>query len=134
MPSNTKRTALLWARYDDAAKEWGALGARVLVPSAITYEPKINSMAVQGERTGAGARQENVTADNGTDIVGEAQGGRGRTVNRASRLLGSPGQVQVPAELRADVSAYGFYKWGTTAMFEIRIVNLVEPGSSYLVL
>ena len=40
------------ARHDDAAKEWGALGARALVPSAITYEPKINSRTVQGERTG----------------------------------------------------------------------------------
>ena len=37
---------LVLARYDDAAKEWGALGARALVPSAITYEPKINSRTV----------------------------------------------------------------------------------------
>ena len=49
---------LVMAHHDDAAKEWGALGARALVPSAITYEPKINSRAVQGERTGDGARQE----------------------------------------------------------------------------
>ena len=45
---------LVLARHDDAAKEWGALGARALVPSAVTYEPKINSRTVQGERTGAG--------------------------------------------------------------------------------
>ena len=37
---------------DDATKEWGALGSRALVPSAITYKQKINSMTVQGERTG----------------------------------------------------------------------------------
>ena len=37
---------LVLARHNDAAKEWGALGARVLVPSAITYEPKINSRTV----------------------------------------------------------------------------------------
>ena len=43
---------------DDAAKEWGALGARALVPSAITYEPKINSRTVQGERNRDEARQE----------------------------------------------------------------------------
>ena len=47
---------LVLARRDDAAKEWGALGAWALVPSAITYETKINSRTVQGERTGAGAR------------------------------------------------------------------------------
>ena len=45
---------LVMARHDDAAKDWGALGSRALVPSAITYEPKINSRTVQGERTGAG--------------------------------------------------------------------------------
>ena len=28
---------LVLARHDDDAKEWGALGARALVPSAITY-------------------------------------------------------------------------------------------------
>ena len=110
--------------------EWGALGARALVPSAITYEPKINSRTVQGERTGAGARQEGGEADDGTDTVGEAQGGRGRTVNGASRLIGKPGQVVVPAESRADVSAHGFWKRGTTVMFNIRIVNL--NAGSYL--
>ena len=39
-----------------AAKGWGALGARDVVPSAMTYKPKINSRTVQGERTGEGAR------------------------------------------------------------------------------
>ena len=45
---------LVLARHDDAAKEWGALGSLALVPSAISYEPKINSRTVQGKRTGAG--------------------------------------------------------------------------------
>ena len=31
---------LILARHDDAAKEWGALVARYLAPSAITYEPR----------------------------------------------------------------------------------------------
>ena len=47
---------LVLARHDDDAKEWGALGSRALVPSAIIYKPKINSRTVHGERTGAGAR------------------------------------------------------------------------------
>ena len=79
---------LVW--HDDAAKDWVALGARALVPSAITYEPKINSRTVQGERTGAGARQEGGESDGGTDTGGASQGGRSRMVNRAARLVGQP--------------------------------------------
>ena len=63
---------------------------------------------MQGERTGAGARQEGGDADGGTDNVGEAQGGRARTVKRAARLVEQPGQVEVPAESKADVSTHGF--------------------------
>ena len=79
---------------------------------------------MKGERTGAGARQEGGAADSGTDTVGESQGGRERTVNGAARLIGQPGQVVVPAESRANVSAHSFWKRGTAAMFDIRIVNL----------
>ena len=44
---------LVLSRHDDVAKEWGTLGSWALVPSAITYEPKINSRTVQGGRTRA---------------------------------------------------------------------------------
>ena len=71
---------------------------------------------MQGERTGAGARQERGEADGGTDTVG-------RTVNGAARLVGQLGQIEVPAESRADVRAHGFWKWGTTAMFGIIFVH-----------
>ena len=100
--------SLVLARHGDSAKEWGALGARPLVPSDITYKHKINSRTVQGERTGVGTRQEGRTADGGANTVGESQGGSGRTVNGAAILARRPGQVLVPADLRADVSAYGF--------------------------
>ena len=52
------------------------------------------------------------------------KGVSGRTMNRAARLVGRMGQVQVPAYVREDVSAHDFWKRGTTAMFNIRIVNL----------
>ena len=48
---------LVLVRHNDSAKEWGALGSRALFSSSITYEPKINSRTVQGDRTGAEARQ-----------------------------------------------------------------------------
>ena len=63
-------------RQDDAAMEWGALGSHSLVPSAITYKPKINSKTVQGQRTGAGARHEGGEADGSMGTVGDDQGGR----------------------------------------------------------
>ena len=39
---------LVLAWHNDAAKEWGAIESRALVPSAITYKPKINIKTVQG--------------------------------------------------------------------------------------
>ena len=105
---------LVIARHDDDTKEWRALGARDLVPSTITYEPKINSRTVQAERTGAGVQQEGGESDGSTDTVG-------RTVNGAARLVGQHGQLVVPAELRADLSANGFWKRNSTMMFDIQI-------------
>ena len=49
-------------------------------------------------------------------------------MNEVAVLVGRPGHVQVPAESRSDVSAHGFLKQETTAMFDIRIVNL-DVGS-----
>ena len=63
---------LVLAQNDDAAKEWGTLGAWALVPSAITYKTKTktNIRTVQGEKTWVGARQDGRTDDDGTDSVG----------------------------------------------------------------
>ena len=77
---------------------------------------------------GAGTRQEGGVADDSIDTVGEAREGSRRTVNGAVRLVGQPGQLVVPAYSRKDVSAHSFWKRGTTAMFDVRIVNL-DAGS-----
>ena len=42
---------LVIAWHDYAAKDWGALGSWNLIPSYISYEPKINSRTVQWERS-----------------------------------------------------------------------------------
>ena len=34
------------------------------------------------------------------------------------------GQATVSGESRADISAHGFWKWGTTAFLDMRIVDL----------
>ena len=101
----------------------GTLGAQDQVPSAINYDPKINSRTVHGKRTRSRAQQESRTAGGGADKTGESQGVSGRTVNGVARLEGRQGQVEVHAESRAYVSAHGFWKRGTTTMFDIRIVN-----------
>ena len=49
-----------------------------------------------------------------------------------ARLVGQPGQVEVLSYSRADVIAHGFWKQGTTAMSDIRIVNL--DAGSYLIM
>ena len=106
-------------RHDDAAKKWGALESRAFRPSAITYKPKINIRTAQGESTRVGTRQESGISDDSAYIVEEYQGVSGRTVNRRDRLVRRLRQVQVPEESRADISAHGFWKRGTTAMFDI---------------
>ena len=79
---------------------------------------------------GGGSRQESGIADGSVETVRESQGGSERTVIRADRLVGRLVQVEVPAYLREDVSAHGFWKRGTTTMFDIQIVNL--GAGSYL--
>ena len=83
------------APHNGAAKEYGALWARIIVPSAITYEPKINSRTVHGESTGAGVWHDDAEADSRKEKEDEAQEGRVRMVNGAARLVGKPGQVVV---------------------------------------
>ena len=48
------KEGLVLVSFDDNTKEWGALGGLVLTPSAIYYEPHINSRIVQGGRTRSG--------------------------------------------------------------------------------
>ena len=81
--------------------------AWTLNPSAISYEPKIKSRTVQGERNRDGA-QVAIEEDNGED--------------QDCKEIAT-GQSMVPDELLADVSVHGFWKWGTTALSDIQIVN-----------
>ena len=76
--------------------------------------------------------KEGGTAKGGTVIFVEAQwGGRnGRARNGEYALARSPVQLAVHAESRAYVSAHGFCKRGTIAMFHIIFANL--DAGSYL--
>ena len=104
------KSGLILVQHDDTTKELGALRARDLVPIAITYKPKSNIRTVQGKRTRSGVRQKRGTAGGGADTEVESQGGRGKTVYSVDRLVGRPGQIELPSESRADVSAHGFWK------------------------
>ena len=75
-------------RHNNAAEERGALSSRVLNPSCISYEPKIKSKTIQGERNRYGLQR----------AMG-GQGGQGAKV-----------QATVHDESQVDVSIYGFWK------------------------
>ena len=45
-------------------------------------------------------------------------------MNKADILVRRKGQIVVPTESRADVSAHGLWEQGTTTVFDILIVNL----------
>ena len=77
VPHHLSGTGLSWEEFrDNLCIRYGLMPQDIpatcdgcgkkFVPSAITYEPKINSRTVQGERTEAGARQEGGEADGGT--------------------------------------------------------------------
>ena len=82
------------ARNNNAIKKWGALSAWALNSSCISYEPKINSRTVQGERNRAGER-----------IDTEGKGGQVGQVGQ-----GATEHAKVPDESREDVSVHGFWK------------------------
>ena len=56
--------------------------------------------------------------------MGEQEGEGNEEVEDAT------GQEMIPDETRADVSAHGFWKWVTSALFDMQIVNL--DAGSYL--
>ena len=73
-------------------------------PLCISYEPKINSKTVQGEKEKDGAR----IAMGGQGV----QGGQDAT-----------GKAKVPEKSRADVSIYVFWKWRISTIFDMQIVK-----------
>ena len=87
---------------------------RSINPTAISYDPKINSRKVQGKRNGGRAWV----------ATGEEKGKDNEVKEVAT------GQTTVPDESNMDVSFHVFCKWGTTALFDMRIFNL--DASSYL--
>ena len=87
---------------------------RAINPCDISYELKINSRIVQGERNGDGAWIDMRSQEGGGNEGGE----------------GAKEQATVPDESREDVSIHGFWKWGTSTLFDMNIVNLYT--GSYL--
>ena len=105
---------LVLTRNDGAAKEWGALSARSLNPSDISYKPEIHSRTVQGESHGAGDQF--------------LTGSQEREENKDGE--GATGQATLPDESQAGVSIHDFLKWVTSALFDIQGVNF--DADSYM--
>ena len=97
------KVGLVLSRKHNTAKEWGALSSQSLNSKYISYEPKINSRIVQGERNG--------------DVARISTGGQEDQGTQYRE--GVMGQAMVPDESRADVSIHGFYKWDTSALFDM---------------
>ena len=71
----------------------------------MSYKPNTDSRTVQGDRNGDG-------------------------VSRETGGQGAIWKATAPDESRVDVSVHGFWKWGTSALFDMRIFNL--DAGSYL--
>ena len=60
-------------------------------------------------------------------------GGRDESTGKEASLMGlGTGWVTVPVELKASLCSHGFWKRGTTATFDILIINL--DAVSYLIM
>jgi len=97
-----KKGGLVVIRHNDLAAEWHELCATALTPSAVSDEPLIH--------TGRAARGE----QGSSNVPGDPD----------------PAGANNPdhRELRGDVSAHGFWRRGTTAIFDVRIADTDAPG------
>ena len=101
-------------QHINTAKEWCALSSQYLNSLCTLYEPKINSRIINGERNKF--REQ---------VLTEGQDG-----DRNEDVKGETGHATVPDDSQADACIYAFWKWGTSALFDMRIVNL--DSGSYL--
>ena len=85
-----------------------SLSSQAVNPNAISYEPKRNSRKVKGKRNGDRAR-----------AATGSSGGQENKIRESVMV-----QAIFPNKSWADVSIYGFWKWGTSTLFDMRIVNL----------
>ena len=70
------KVGLVLELQNDAAKEWVTLLAQALNPSYISYESKINSRTVRGDRNGAIARVETIVREGGENKDREGETGQ----------------------------------------------------------
>jgi hypothetical protein len=95
-----KRGGLVTLRHNDVAAEWHTLCAQALTPSAVSDEPLIFS---------------------GRDGTG---GPGNPTQPPATGPAAAP-----PMELRGDIAAHGFWRRGTTAIFDVRVTDTDAPSN-----
>ena len=99
---------LVLAWHNDTSEEWGALSDQAMNPLCISYKPEIKIRTVKAERNRAGARVHTGIQEGEVKEEGEC----------------AIGQETVPDESQVDVGVHGFWKWGTSALFDIQIFNL----------
>ncbi len=87
-------------RHNDLCKEWHALCAQALTPSAVTDEPLIHS----------------------------CQQANSANANRRSDDSAHTQPATTPPETRGDVAAHGFWSRHNTTIFDVRIVHVEAPS------
>jgi hypothetical protein len=146
-----KRGGLVMIRHDNTTKEFGELAARALTPSAVSYEPLINSRTATGGRRsgsdgGRGGKGLGGETEWGTTAGGSGNGGgqtpRGtparRTDGTARRETGTGtgggivdggGDImEAWAETRGDLAVDSFWKRAHTTIMDVRVTFLEAPS------
>ena len=138
IPHCLNGTELSWEEFQDnlllqygivslnLPTECDVRGKKLLVPHALS-RPKGGLVLARHndaakEWVDASAREINPSAKSYEPKINS------RTVKEERN--GAGGQATVPDESRVDVFVHGFWKWGTTALFDMRKVNL--DAGSYL--
>ncbi len=95
-----KQGGLILRRHNDLCKEWHALCAQALTPTAVTDEPLIHS----------------------------SRPAQGANANGTSNDSANNPPASTPPDTRGDVAVHGFWSRHNTTIFDVRITDVDAPS------
>ena len=98
-------------------------------PNPHSYFLQTSNQQQDSTGGGSGVQREGAESSDGTDINIKSQGGRRDERNSVEVVAkrSGMGQLMTPEETQDDVSIHSYWKWVTTAIFDVCIINL-ETG------